>query len=794
MVPSAGQTVSHYRLLGKLGQGGMGVVYRAHDIRLDRDVALKFLPTGLTQDPDAKQRFINEARAASALQHEHICVVHDIDETEDGQLFICMDYYEGRTLREKIDQGLLQIKDAVDVAAQVARGLMKAHAHGIVHRDVKPENIIVTGDNTAKIMDFGLAKLKGASGLTRSQSTVGTLFYMSPEQARGIDVDRRSDIFALGIVLYEMITGRRPFRGEHEAAIIYSVLNETPEPLSRYAQGVPPGLQHVVEKALAKDVAQRYQHIDEMLADLRGITSTPPGRAPHTPGGTRWQALQRKPLVMAVAGLAAALLIIAGWYVLQMLQDPGGPAEPQAVAGTEWKNSLAVLPFRDFSSTKDQEYFCNGMTDAIIGRLAKIPELKVIATTSVMRYRNTDKDIREVGRELHVANILEGTLQREKNKIRLSAQLVSAENGFHLWADIYDRDATKVFELQDDISRVIAEALKVRLTAAARATSTAGQPQNLEAYEYQLKGMNLVNTYIIYQREEDFQASLTMFNNAMRIEPDYAGSYAGLAWVYQHHMEVTAREDDAAQVVKYSEMAFQKNPNLAEANTAMGWVYHVRGDEARAFQYFRRGLELNANSMAINHVMGLFFTSLGLHHQALKFFQRAIELDPFYLYALSGQAGRLRDLGEFGKAEATYRKVLELSPHDPTYLSAYAHLLILAGFPSRAEELLKQAEERKPTDPMFIRTRSLLYAVRGDSVKALAMMQQPDALVYAVLGMNDEAMAAIRKNPRGVRDYSYLSLINNPLYDPLRVDPRFQELLGRRKAEYDDLVRRFGGL
>jgi eukaryotic-like serine/threonine-protein kinase len=794
MVPSAGQTVSHYRILEKLGQGGMGVVYKAHDTKLDRDVALKFLPAGLTQDPDAKQRFINEARAASALQHENICVIHDIDETDDGQLFICMDYYEGRTLRELIERGLLRVGDAVDVATQVARGLMKAHTQGIVHRDVKPENIIVTGDNTAKIMDFGLAKLKGASGLTRSNSTVGTLFYMSPEQARGLDVDRRSDIFSLGIVLYEMVTGRRPFRGEHEAAIIYSVLNETPEPLSRYAQGISPALEHVVEKALTKDSAQRYQHVDDLLADLKGITPGPRGMTPQRPESALWQRLRRKPLSWMLAGLAAALTVVAGWYLLRVPQRPGDAVPPPAATATEWTNSLAVLPFRDFSSTKDQEYFCNGMTDAIIGRLAKIPELKVMATTSVMRYRNTDKDIREVGRELHVANILEGTLQRERNKIRLSAQLISTESGFHVWADTYDRDASRVFEIQDDISRAIAEALKVRLTAAARATSTASQPQNLEAYEYQLRGMNLVNMYIIHQREEDFQAALTMFNNAIRIEPDYAGAYAGLAWGYQHHIEVTGRVDESAQVVRYSEIAYQKNPHMAEANAAMGWVFHVRGDEDRAFVYLRRSLELDRNSMAINHVIGLFFTSVGLHHQAVKFFQRAGELDPFYLYALSNQAGRWRDVGEFGKAEAAYRKVLELDPQDATYLAAYAYLLIIVRRESLARELLSQAEGRRPADPTLRLTLPVLYAVEGNKAKALAAMQHPDAVVYSILGMTDEAIATIEKNHREVRDYSYLPLITNPLYDPLRADRRFREIINCRKQVYDDLVRKFGGL
>ena len=792
-----GQTISHYKILEKLGEGGMGVVYKAEDTNLKRTVALKFLPPLFSADDEVKQRFIHEAQAASALNHTNICSIHTIEEYEQQQ-FIDMEFVEGKTLGVLLKEKELSLKEVVDIALQIAEGLNAAHKKGIVHRDIKPDNIMVTDERLVKIMDFGLAKLKGSSKLTKTHSTLGTLSYMSPEQAQGIEADHRSDIFSFGVVLYEMITGHRPFKGEHEAAIIYSLLNENPEPLSRYKTGVPEPLQRILDKALAKGQGERYQHVDEMLVDLKKLIKE---TELNISGGTQTNpkhSFRQATLLWVLVSFVVVALVVGGYLLIKGNREPEKLSQAKTVE-IEWTNSIAVLPFRDFSSKKDQEYFCNGMTDAIIGRLAKISELKVLATTSVMRYKNTDKDIKDIGRELNVENILEGTLQKEKNKIRLSAQLISTENGFNIWADTYDRELTMVFEIQDDISKAIAEALKVTLTAKARETSNAGQPQNFETYEYHLKGMNLVNTYIVYEREEDFVAAITMFKKAIEIEPNFAASYTGLAWGYQHHIEITGDESEAFLVVKYSEIAYQKNPNSAEANAAMGWVHHVRGDQNKAYQHLKRALELNPNSMAINHVIGLFLTNLGLCHQAINFFQRAIELDPFYLYALSSQAGRLRDIGEFEKADMVYKKVLEIVPNNVTYLGVYAYLLTMMKQYDRAESLLTRAEKLKPGDSTVTSYRAILLSARGNKIMAMGLMKKHEPLVYSLLGMKKEAITGIENqigqgNKYAYSAYLYLLLSNNPLYSNLRSDPRFQDIIKSQKQIYEERLKKYGNL
>ena len=410
-----GQTISHYKILEKLGEGGMGVVYKAEDLNLKRAVALKFLPPNFSADEDVKQRFIHEAQAASALNHTNICSIHAIEEFERQQ-FIDMEFVEGKTLGALLKGKELSLKELVAIALQIAEGLNAAHKKGIVHRDIKPDNIMVTDDRLVKIMDFGLAKLKGSSKLTKTHSTLGTLSYMSPEQAHGEEVDQRSDIFSFGAVLYEMITGRPPFRGEHEAAILYSVMNETPEPLARYKSDVSDGMQRVLDKALAKERDKRYQHVDEMIADLRSVV-------PEVLSNTVTAA--RRSNVPWVAAGGALVLAVVGIYIF---------SRPSLPASADSK-SIAVLPFNNMSENKEDEYFSDGITENIITDLAKIQGLRIIARNSAFQYKGKNVDVKKVGDELNVRYVMEGSVQRSMNRLRINAQLIDAVSGFHLWAD-----------------------------------------------------------------------------------------------------------------------------------------------------------------------------------------------------------------------------------------------------------------------------------------------------------------------------------------------------------------------
>ena len=721
-----GQTVSHYKIIEKVGEGGMGEVYLAEDTKLKRQVALKFLPRQMTADPGAKERFEREAQAAAALNHPNIVTIHEIGEHE-GQVFIALEYVEGQTLKDLISVGtaprgrpnLANRRRAntgvrpypsplapcpsprfLKSPSQLASGLAAAHAKDIVHRDIKPQNILVDKEGRVKILDFGLAKLKGISSLTKESSTLGTIHYMSPEQTMGKDVDQRTDIWSLGVVLFEMLTGKLPFNGDYDQAVIYSILNEEPKKATEIRQDIPPEFDRILEKALAKEPEDRYQHVDDLAVDLRHLKrDSRPDRqpAPAAPRRTsrRWTRWGIPAAVTLLAAIAAILIFFPKG-------KPGPVAKPAATQASqgEWTNSIAVLPFRDFSSKKDQEYFCNGMTDAIIGRLARIPELKVIATTSVMRYKDTTKDIKEIGRELQVENILEGTLQKEGDQIRLSAQLISAGNGFHLWADTYDRKLDKIFAIQDEISQSIAAALQLKLSEATRSAMKADPTRSLKAYEHFLHAQSQVSTYLLSRQEADFTSAITSLHRAIEADPNFAQAYSGLAWAYNNHREVTGNENEAPLVLKYIEAGYKINPDLCETSAGMGWLLFEAGDYDGACRHFRRAMALNPNSHPVNHIIGLFLSNLGLAGPAIRFIERSMQLDPAYFYSPYVKSRILQMTGDLPGAEELLRRILRQVPDDPEALTGYAQLLIKTGRVEEAYPLLERAQKATPIEPI----------------------------------------------------------------------------------------------
>ena len=412
MTLAAGSRLGPYEIVSQLGQGGMGVVYHAHDPRLDRHVAIKLLPPDLTRDDTAKQRFLQEAKAASALDHPNICVIFEINETDDGQLYLVMAHYEGETLKERIARGPLDLDDAIDIATQVGEGLAEAHKAGIVHRDIKPANLFVTKSGIVKILDFGLAKLAGSEGVTQTGTTVGTVAYMSPEQAKGQEVDHRTDIWSLGVVLYEMLAGTPPFQGETLAAIVHATLEHRQLPLS----GASSTAQSAVTRALSKDKTQRYQAVADLLMELRRL-----------------------------GGSDAATVTV-----------PTNADVP----------SIAVLPFVNMSADPEQEYFCDGMAEELIDALAKLGGLRVVARTSSFQFKGQSPDLREVGNKLNVKTVLEGSVRKAGNRLRVNAQLINADDGYHLWSERYDRDMDDVFAVQDEITQSVVRKLKVKLLGA----------------------------------------------------------------------------------------------------------------------------------------------------------------------------------------------------------------------------------------------------------------------------------------------------------------------------------------
>lgn len=473
-----GQTVSHYRILERLGTGSMGEVYLAEDLRLGRKVALKLLPSDLTRDEAAKARLIREARTASLLDHPHICTVYDIEELSTGQLLLVMAYCDGVTLKTRLEQGPLPIEEAVGLACQMAEALIEAHSRGIVHRDIKPANAMVTKSGRLKLVDFGLAHLPEATALTAAGTILGTPAYMAPEQLRGEEADARADLWALGAVLYEMLAGRPPFGGAILEAVLYSVVHEAPEPVDRVRNGLPAALVRIVNRALAKDRQSRYQQAEQMLAEL------------HT----------------CQARLSA------------------GEARAVGVA-TAQIPSIAVMPFANLSADPEQEYFCEGMTEELITALGAIDGLRVAAKTSTFHVKGKDLEIRAIGDQLNVETLLEGSVRKVGDRLRVTAQLVNVSDGYHLWSERYDRRLDDVFAVQDEIARAIVAKLKVKLVGPQEAPLVKRASANLEAYQLYLKG----RYHFARRYKGGLEQAVDCFSRALDLDRDFAPALAGLA-------------------------------------------------------------------------------------------------------------------------------------------------------------------------------------------------------------------------------------------------------------------------
>ncbi|MFH0992502.1 MAG: protein kinase [bacterium] len=657
-----GTTIAHYKIMERIGAGGMGVVYKAYDTRLKRYVALKFLPPELTRDTEAKERFIREAQAASALQHDNICTIHDIDETSDGQLYICMDLYEGETLKKKIERGPLPIGEAIDIALQTAKGLQRAHSTAMIHRDIKPANIMLTKEGKVKIVDFGLAKLaerkrltnerstqtdagleatakhaivgqvglRGQTKLTKTGSTPGTIAYMSPEQAIGEKLDQRSDIWSLGVVLYEMITGQLPFKSESYDAVVYYILNEIPQPVTTLRKDVPQKLEKIIEKCLEKKVSDRYQKIDELIADLQRATKA---------------TITKKRLKIGLSTVTVVLLALVGLYFLLPLK-------------TNVRNkSIAVLPFQNLSPGGPHAYFAGGLHDELLTQLSKVSALTVISRTSVMSYEGMKTPLRQIASELGVASVVEGSVQVVDGRLRVNVQLIDATTDVHLWAERYDRTLDDAFAIQSEVAQRIVAAVGGALTSTEQERITSIPTANAEAYRFYLQGCEY------YARpgyvKENMDIAQHMFERALALDSGFALAHAALSVV--HSRKYFLRADPtplrATRMREEAEATLRLAPDLPQAHIAMGRVHYAHRDWRKALEEFTIALKGLPNDGTLWSAIGYAQRRLGNWNEALAAFEKATLIAP-------RDADLFWDLGAYTyKAMHRYAEAVRLCDH-----------------------------------------------------------------------------------------------------------------------------------
>ena len=787
-----GKTISHYKIIEQLGEGGMGVVYKAEDTKLKRTVALKFLPPELTRDPEAKKRFIREAQSASALEHNNIYNIHEIDETEGGQLFIAMACYEGESLKEKIERGPLKIEDAIDIAIQIAQGLQRAHEKGIVHRDIKPSNIFITTDGIVKIIDFGLAKLTGKTVLTKEGSTLGTIDYMSPEQTRGEEIDHRTDLWSLGVILYEMITGQSPFKGDYEQAVMYSIVNEEPEPITGLRTGVPMKLELVVDKALLKNPNERYQHADELSADLKKLHRELEisKKAPFTGVEIQKTSKSRLKRVIMYTGIPIILfaLIMIIYFLSNLIFEPK-EHKAETISQSEWENSIAVLPFADLSPGKDQEYFCDGMMDDIIMKLSKVTGLRVPSRTSVMPYKAVTKSIVDIGKELGVNTILEGSIQKEANQIRVRVKLVDAKSNSLVWSEHFDRNMSGVFTLQDEISLSIVNHLKLELLGGEREKLTKQYTENTEAYNLYLRGRWFWNKWTA----DDIKRAMSYFREAISKDSTYALAYAGLADAYGTlSFYGPMRPEEAYPVARELVLkALKLDPELPEAYTVLAyiktyWDWDWEGSE----RDYRKAIELNPNYITAHHLFSYFLPMIGRYEEALQEIQKALELDPLNLIAIRTVGDMYYHSRQYEKAIPYFLKTIEM---DSTF--DYAHFYLgstyreLGRYQEALQQYQKEVDLHTGTELTALASMGVLYARMGEINKAKDIIKELDerskreyvaptlmSFTYFALGEMDTGFEYLYR-AFSTHDQWLIQIKFYHEFDPIRKDPRYFDLM-----------------